>query len=116
MGSNVIFIHKNNYNQKGCPYDNACIELFHTILKKEGKNNNNQLVFKTIQGAIIKENPIGTMIHSDRGFQYTSKTFGKMITGMIQSMSRVGRCLDNAYIESFFGALKQEKNHLNRSL
>ncbi|MCF6409699.1 IS3 family transposase [Pseudalkalibacillus salsuginis] len=50
------------------------------------------------------------------GFNYTSKIFGKMIreAGMIQSMSRVGRCLDNACIEGFFGALKSEKYHLNR--
>jgi len=26
---------KQFFNQKGCPYDNACIELFHVILKKE---------------------------------------------------------------------------------
>ncbi|MFE4124241.1 IS3 family transposase [Priestia sp. YIM B13486] len=26
---------KQPFSQKGCPYDNACIELFHAILKKE---------------------------------------------------------------------------------
>ncbi|WP_408011265.1 IS3 family transposase [Pseudalkalibacillus sp. A8] len=99
-------------------YLSAILDLHENMIihYEVGKSNNNQLVFKTIQGAILKENPIGTMIHSDRGFQYTSKIFGKMIreAGMIQSMSRVGRCLDNACIEGFFGALKSEKYHLNR--
>ena len=27
-----------SYSNKGCPYDNACIESFHSILKKEEVN------------------------------------------------------------------------------
>ena len=27
-----------SYNRKGCPYDNACIEPFHSVLKKEVVN------------------------------------------------------------------------------
>ena len=26
---------KHSFSKKGCPYDNACIESFHSILKKE---------------------------------------------------------------------------------
>ena len=26
---------KKSFSKKGCPYDNACIESFHAILKKE---------------------------------------------------------------------------------
>jgi transposase InsO family protein len=83
-----------------------------------GKSNNNQLVFNTLKGAILKESKEklkNTMIHSDRGFQYTSKMFGEIVKDaqMIQSMSRVGRCLDNACIEGFFGSFKSEKYHLN---
>jgi putative transposase len=33
---------------------------------------------------------------------------------MIQSMSRVGRCIDNGPIESFWGTLKCEKYYLNK--
>lgn len=40
-----------------------------------GKSNNNKLVFDTLDKA-IEANPTATpLFHSDRGFQYTSKTF-----------------------------------------
>lgn len=56
------------------------------------------------------------MIHRDRGFQYTSKAFGKIAKDarMTQSMSKVGRCLDNTCIEGFFCTFKAEKYHLNQ--
>ncbi|MCE5147769.1 IS3 family transposase, partial [Staphylococcus aureus] len=45
-----------------------------------GPSNNNQLVFKTFNQAIEKvENTKGILFHSDRGFQYTSKTFKHML-------------------------------------
>ena len=50
------------------------------------------------------------MIHSDRGFQYTSHFFKHFIeNGQItHSMSRPGRCIDNGPIEAFWGTLKEE--------
>jgi len=54
--------------------------------------------------------PTGLMFHSDRGVQYASNAFKKVIkkNGMVQSMSRKACCWDNAVAESFFGTLKQE--------
>ena len=56
------------------------------------------------------------MIHSDRGYQYTSPTFKLKVekANMTQSMSRVGRCIDNGPMESFWGTLKCEKYYLNK--
>src|SRR5699024_6969896 len=53
------------------------------------------------------------LIHSDRGSQYTSKEYRFITTeaGVTRSMSRVGNCIDNAPIESFFGHLKCERYH-----
>ena len=51
------------------------------------------------------------IIHSDAGSQYTSEDY-KMTLGQyraIQSMSDVGKCYDNARMESFFATLKKEK-------
>ncbi|MCR4898631.1 MAG: helix-turn-helix domain-containing protein [Acholeplasmatales bacterium] len=50
------------------------------------------------------------LFHSDRGFQYTSKQFKIKLdqAGTIQSMSRVGRCIDNGPMEGFWGTLKSE--------
>jgi putative transposase len=56
--------------------------------------------------------PQGTrpLFHSDRGCQYTSKAFRKVIAlyGLPQSMSAKGYCYDNAANESFFASLKRE--------
>lgn len=81
-----------------------------------GKSNNNLLVFNTFKEA-IKLHPDATPIfHSDRGFQYTSRTFQEMLRDakMTPSMSRVGRCIDNGPIEAFWGMLKSEMYHLRK--
>lgn len=76
-----------------------------------GHSNNNNLVFKTLDKATALLNGERPLIHSDRGFQYTSKKFKRKIdkAKMKQSMSRVGRCIDNGPMESFWGTLKCEK-------
>lgn len=52
----------------------------------------------------------GLIHHSDRGVQYTSDEFRKVLKdhGMVSSMSRKGNCYDNAVQESFFHTLKTE--------
>jgi putative transposase len=80
-----------------------------------GHANNNERVFKTLRQA-LRTFPASTpLLHSDRGFQYTSLTFKKMLDQgkLIQSMSRVGRCIDNGPMESFWETLKCEKYDLN---
>ncbi len=51
--------------------------------------------------------------HSDRGSQYASFAFQKLLEqyGISCSMSRKANCLDNAVAESFFGTLKTELIH-----
>lgn len=81
-----------------------------------GHSNNNELVFKTFNLAIADNPEAKPMFHSDRGYQYTSKTFRNMLleAGCTQSMSRVGKCLDNAPMEGFWGILKCEMYYLNK--
>ncbi len=52
----------------------------------------------------------GLIFHSDRGRQYASDDFRKLLTEQkcIQSMSRKGNCWDNAVAESFFKTIKVE--------
>ena len=73
--------------------------------------NDNRLVFKTFDKAISANPDAKPLFHSDRGFQYTSKVFHKklMKAGMRQSMSRVGRCIDNGPMEGFWGIIKRER-------
>jgi len=53
----------------------------------------------------------GLIVHSDRGSQYASHEYHKLLNNWhcIGSMSRKGNCWDNAVAESFFGSLKQER-------
>ena len=81
-----------------------------------GKSNNNKLVFDTLDKA-IEVNPTATpLFHSDREFQYTSKIFKYKLNTInaIQSMSRVGRCIDNGPMEAFWGTLKVEMYYLQK--
>lgn len=73
--------------------------------------NNNSLVFDTIDDAIAKEPKAQPLFHSDRGFQYTNRVFHQKLTdaGMTQSMSRVGKCIDNGPMEGFWGIIKRER-------
>ena len=54
--------------------------------------------------------PGQTVLHSDRGAQYTSWAFGQRLraAGLLGSMGRVGSAYDNAMMESFFGTLQRE--------
>jgi transposase InsO family protein len=57
--------------------------------------------------------PPGLLHHSDRGSQYASGDYQKLLErhGIVCSMSRRGDCWDNAVAESFFGRLKVELVH-----
>lgn len=79
-----------------------------------GRSNNNRLVFETFDLAVSKYPDAHPLFHSDRGFQYTSKQFKTRLNkaGMTQSMSRVGRCIDNGPMEGFWGILKCEMYYL----
>lgn len=79
-----------------------------------GHSNNNALVFETFDLAHEQYPDAKPIFHSDRGYQYTSKSFKKKLddAGMTQSMSRVSRCIDNGPMEAFWGMLKSEMYYL----
>jgi putative transposase len=55
----------------------------------------------------------GLIFHSDRGCQYASYEFAKVLKecGITPSMRRKGNCWDNACSETLFGSLKVERLH-----
>ncbi len=76
-----------------------------------------QLCIDALKQAIGRQRPLkGLIHHSDRGVQYTSKEYQKVLNsnGFKASMSRKGNCYDNACMESFFGTLKTELIYLTR--
>ena len=73
-----------------------------------------RLVCDALTMAIWNRQPEeGLICHSDRGSQYASKEYRKLLlqNGFLGSMSRKGDCWDNSVVESFFGSLKQERVH-----
>ena len=70
-----------------------------------------ELVIKALNNALAKGLvKQGAIIHSDRGSQYASNGFRKLLksNGLVQSMSGKGNCYDNAQAESFFSRFKCE--------
>ena len=71
-----------------------------------------QLVTDALLMAIWRRGrPDALLHHSDRGSQYTSEAFQKLMAdnGVMCSMSRSGNVWDNAVMESFFSSLKTER-------
>ncbi len=60
--------------------------------------------------------PKGVIVHTDRGSQYCSGTYRRMLRqhGLVCSMSGKGNCYDNACVESFFHSMKIEAVHGER--
>lgn len=77
-------------------------------------SNNNKLVMDTVKKAYLKNPGVTPLLHSDRGFQYTSHEYNRLQSkyGFTKSMSRVSRCLDNQPIERFWGTFKAESYYL----
>ena len=84
------------------------------IAFKLSKHNNNHLVYETIHQIKDDVLPTQTLLHSDRGFQYTSHGFRDFVKKhqIIPSMSRVGKCIDNGPMENFWGIIKEEMYRL----
>lgn len=81
-----------------------------------GNRNDNPLVFNTFDKAVEVNPGAHPLFHSDRGFQYTNRNFHQKLEnfGMIQSMSRVAKCIDNGPMEGFWGILKRERYYGKR--
>ena len=82
-------------------YDNSIVSYV------VGHSNNNKLVFDTLDIAVANNPTAKPIFHSDRGYQYTSKNFKAKLDKIsaTQSMSYVGRCIDNGPIEWFWELL-----------
>lgn len=85
------------------------------ISYKTGTNYATSLVLKTVSDGLInlpKEIVKNSIIHSDRGSQFTSQAYKDLLEyfGVRQSMSLPSNPRNNAVIESFFGHMKDEIN------
>ena len=74
-------------------------------------NLGTELVLQAMRMALLQRTPRpGLVHHSDRGCQYTSDAYEKLLAAhdVLQSVSRPGNCYDNAVAESFFATIKEE--------
>ena len=100
-------------DEKRKVYLSAILDLYdrRIVAYVIGDSNNNPLVFDTFDKAVELNPDAHPIFHSDRGFQYTNQIFYEKLVkqGMTQSMSRVGKCIDNGPMEGFWGILKRER-------
>ncbi len=97
----------------GWYYHCAIMDLFNReiIGRSFGNKMDVDFVLEAFSHALENRgNPRGVLFHTDRGSQYCSNIFRKVLAlhGFQQSLSRRGNCWDNACIESFFKSLKYE--------
>jgi putative transposase len=67
------------------------------------------LAVSALRNAIALRDPHGAVVHSDRGAQFRSAAYRRLLRshGLTGSMGRVGACGDNAAMESFFSLLQK---------
>ena len=73
-----------------------------------------ELTCDALRMALQHRRPQGELMHhSDRGVQYASDSYQRLLTdhGITPSMSRRGNCYDNAVTESLFSTVKRELTH-----
>ena len=102
------------WTQEGWLYLAVVIDLYSrkVVGWSIGSRMKAQLVCDALTMAIWQRRPsAGLIVHTDRGSQYASKVYRKLLLAndIKGSMSRKGDCWDNAVVESFFGSLKQER-------
>ena len=75
------------------------------------------LVIRALNNAVaLRQPPTGCIHHTDRGSQYCSNDYQKLLTkhGFEVSMSGKGNCYDNSMVETFFKSIKAEMIWRNR--
>jgi putative transposase len=102
------------WTAEGWLYVAAVIDLFSR--RVVGWSMNAAMTAQFVTDALVmaiwrRGRPDALLHHSDRGSQYTSEQFQRLMAdhGIACSMSRAGNVWDNAAMESFFSSLKTER-------
>lgn len=107
--SDVTYFRYNNRMYYIC----VILDLFarRVIAYKISQKNSTQLTKGTLKEAYENRSPNKLLFHSDRGANYTSKSFRLYLKhlNITQSFSKPGTPYDNSVMESFFKSLKSEK-------
>ena len=106
------------WTMEGWMYLSTVIDLFSRKVVGWAMRDNmsTDLIIESFLNAASKRKiNMGLIFHSDRGSQYASKDFKKILNlyQVKQSMSGKGNCYDNAVAESFFHTYKTEEVYFN---
>lgn len=109
-GTDITFIE----SVEGWLYLSAVKDLYSDLIVgwSMSHRQTRELVLQAVLMALWQRTDRSPVIlHSDRGCQFTSGEYQRFLKGhnLIQSMSAVGSCADNASMEGFFGMLKRER-------
>jgi transposase InsO family protein len=101
------------WTQQGWLYLAVIIDLYSRRVVGWAVSNRlkKDLAIRALEMAInLRQPPKGCIHHTDRGSQYCSHKYQKLLTqhGFKVSMSGKGNCYDNAVVETFFKTLKAE--------
>lgn len=107
--SDFTYIH----TESGWQYLAVVIDLYSRRVVGWSVNNRmtKKLVIDAMETAIRnRKPPVGIIAHSDRGSQYCSNDYQKLLKKykILPSMSKKGNCYDNACAETFFHSFKVE--------
>ena len=113
---NLILVSDITYirTAEGWLYLTTIMDLFHRKIVGWSMSRTmtvQQTTMAAMRQYLMNHNPKpGVIFHSDRGIQYASKDFRRLLDkhNVVQSMSGKGNCYDNAVAESFFKTLKTE--------
>lgn len=108
-GADITYL----WTQQGWLYLAVVIDLYsrRVVGWSMDRRMTKALVIRALMMAVnLRQPPPGLIHHSDRGSQYASHAYQRLLKqhGMISSMSRKGNCWDNAPVERFFSSLKRE--------
>lgn len=101
------------WTQEGWLYLATVMDLYSRAIIGWALHNSLEtpLIAEALRKALWKRKfPKNVLVHSDRGSQYCSHDYQKLLkdNSLICSMSRKGNCWDNAPMESFYHTLKIE--------
>ena len=107
------------WTEEGWMYLAVIMDLHSRMVIGYAMNNrmDKQLVSNALKMALFRRKfPRDVIVHSDRGSQYCSTEYQKLLrqNGLICSMSKRGDCYDNAAMESWNHSLKVELVHDER--
>lgn len=107
--SDITYVH----TRRGWAYLAAVLDLGSRKIVgwQVGPTMEESLVLGALQQALAQRMPPpGLVHHSDRGTQYASHAYQRLLceNDIVCSMSRRANCWDNACVESFFSTLKRE--------